>query len=244
MYFYMPEPVSAQLIHAAMMLTRWAKIAGPGALKLAATAPSSKEAAATPAFSGVRPCPDLSVPQPPATEPCASAVSAQTLNALRTRVLAEPGLWLDVFGILDTMTLRFEAAKKEMTIAHGRAWENDTWDLAAKQIKIKKSKIEKWCIVAAALGEGRTRVADAANVIETNGETMNNMSAERGIVGLEWPISGDGQESMQWESDLFDGIMMEIDLGVILDTYGSWDTDGLDQMGSTGGPNVGGHQGA
>ncbi|KAK3381012.1 hypothetical protein B0H63DRAFT_195525 [Podospora didyma] len=297
-YFYMPQPVvSTQLIHAAMMLTRWSKIAGPGAFNLAATAtataaPSWKEDDATPAFSGVQSCPDLSSAppqQPPATTEAACAPPAEVdsahqtpLNApLRTRVLArEPGLWLDVFGILDTMAVRFEAAKKEMTIAQGRPWENDTWDLAAKQIKIKKSKIEKWCriVVAASAavaasssrgGEEKNRttprvprvvVADANaaaaanNVLERPGsgdmDAINTIPAEQRSssiagLGLGGPmISGgddDGQElsMMQWESDLFDGIMMDqFDLGGILDTWGttSWDTtDALDQMGSTTG---------
>ncbi|KAK0745548.1 hypothetical protein B0T18DRAFT_367263 [Schizothecium vesticola] len=224
-YFYMPQPVSTQLIHAAMLLARWSKIAGPGAFNLAgpsATAPPLK-GDETPAFSGVRSCPDLSAPQPPATEACAPAVSAQTLNAFRARVVAEPDLRLDVFGILDAMAIRFEAAKKEMTIAQGRAWENDTWDLAAKHIRMKKSKIEKWCriVAAASSGEGRTRVSDTADVLEGSGETVD-MSADK-----------------QWESDLFDGIMMDMDLGVILDNYGGWDTDALGQMGLMGGLNIG-----
>jgi hypothetical protein len=210
-YFYMPQPVSTQLIHAAMLLARWSKIAGPGAFDLAGLSATASpwKGDATPAFSGVRPCPDLSAPQPPATEACAPAVSAQTLNTLRAQVLAEPGLRLDVFGILDAMAVRFEAAQKEMTIAQGRAWDNDMWDLAAKQVRMKKSKIEKWCriVAAASSGEGRTRAADAANVLESSGETVD-MSADK-----------------QWEIDLFDGIMLDMDLGVFLDTYGGWDTD-------------------
>lgn len=228
LYFYMPQPISAQFIHAAMMLTRWAKIAGPDALKLtsAGTTTTSWKEVAIPAFSGIRACPDLNVPQPPASEASAPTVSAQTLNTLRAQVLAEPGLCVDVFGILDAMAVRFEAAKKEVTIAQGRVWENDTWDLAAKQIKIKKSKIEKWCqMVAAAAGEGRNRPTDTANAVdEGSGETMN-MSGEQSIAGLEWVVSDNGRESMQWESDLFDGIMMDIDLGATFDTYGSWGTD-------------------
>ncbi len=164
----MPQPAYVQLVHGAMMLSRWARVAGPSAVKLssAGMAVSQKEFTIlprpTPALSGVPSCPDLSLPRPPASLPT-QVVSAQILNTLRANVAAQPNLQVDVLGILDTMAARFEAAKKEMAAAQGVEWENDTWDFAAEHSRMKKARVEKWCevVAMAASGEGTTPLTDA-----------------------------------------------------------------------------------
>ena len=244
-YFYMPQPACAQFIHAAMMLSRWARVAGPSAVRIssAGTVAPRKEASIppqpVPAFSGVPACPDLSLPQPPVS-PSGAAISAQILDMLRAKVMAQPGLQVDILGIADAIVVRFEAAKKEMAAAQGGVWENDTWDFAAEHIKIKKLRVEKWCeIVATVVGRRRNRLIDASNGVDEGSEGTMNMLEGQSIDCLDWLVPSNDQENRYWESDMFDEIMRDIHTGVLLETSGDWGTDVLDDMGLMGGPSIG-----
>jgi hypothetical protein len=231
-YFYLPQPASSQLIHASRNLIQWARLSGPSAVKFSSTSTtattSRKEVAISrqpmSAFIGVPPCPELSVPQPPASG-SGSSISAQaTLDMLRAKVFAEPELRVDILSIADAMAVRFEAAKKEMAAAHGGVWRNGTWDSAAEQMRTKKARIEKWCEIAAAAG------SDGENqpliLSHGGGEAINMLPG--------WGI--DGQENWHWASDVFDG--MDIDAGAFLDASGGWSTDGMGDLGLMGGPSI------
>ncbi|TVY36753.1 hypothetical protein LSUB1_G007916 [Lachnellula subtilissima] len=213
-YFYMPQPAYVQLVHGAMMLSRWVRVAGPSAVKLssAGTAVSQKEFTVpwqpTPALSGVPSCPDLSFPRPPASL-STQVVSAQILNTLRAKVTAQPNLQVDILGILDTMGARFEAAKKEMAAAQGMDWENDTWDFAAEHLKMKKARVEKWCeMVAMAAGEGRSPLTDAHDSVYEGSREATS--------GYDW-------DNLQWESAMFDEILQDIHTGAVFKPV-DWNT--------------------
>jgi hypothetical protein len=228
-YFYMPQPAYVQLVHGAMMLSRWVRVAGPSAVKLsnAGTAVSQKEFAApwqpTPALSGVPSCPDLSLPRPPASV-STQVVSAQILNTLRAKVTAQPDLQVDILGILDTMAARFEAAKKEMAAAQGVDWENDTWDFAAEHLKMKKARVEKWCeMVAMAASEGRSPLTDAHDSVYEGSSEAINMLAGRSVDSFEWVTSGYDWDTMQWESAMFDEIVRDIHTGAVFKSV-DWNT--------------------
>ncbi|KAF2675696.1 hypothetical protein K458DRAFT_437813 [Lentithecium fluviatile CBS 122367] len=214
-YFYMPQPAYTQLVHGAMMLSRWVRVAGPSAVKLstAGSAVSQKEFTGpwkpTPALSGVPSCPDLSLPRPPASL-FAQVASAQILNTLRAKVAAQSHLQVDVLGILDTMGARFEAAKKEMAAAQGVDWENDTWDFAAEHLKMKKARVEKWCeMVAMAAGRGSPLTDAHDSVYEESREAIDTLP-ERGVDDFGWVASGYDWDNMQWESVMFDEILQDI----------------------------------
>ncbi|KAH6974243.1 hypothetical protein BKA56DRAFT_491135 [Ilyonectria sp. MPI-CAGE-AT-0026] len=215
-YFYMPQPAYVQLVHGAMMLSRWVRVAGPRAVKLstAGTAISQEEVMVpwqpTPALSGVPTCPDLSLPRPPASV-STQVVSSQILNTLRAKVTAQPNLQVDILGILDTMAARFVAAKKEMAAAQGVDWENDTWDFAAKHSKMKKARVEKWReMVAMVAVERRSPLTDAHDSAYEGSREAMNMLAEPSIDGFEWGASSYDVDCMQWESAIFDEIMRDI----------------------------------
>lgn len=231
-YFYMPQPAYVQLVHGAMMLSRWVRVAGPSAVKLssAGTAVSQKEFTVpwqpTPALSGVPSCPDLSLPRPPASVPT-QVVSAQILNTLRAKVTAQPNLQVDILSILDTMAARFEAAKKEMAAAQGVDWENDTWDFAAEHLKMKKARVEKWCeMVTMAAGEGRSPLTDAHDSVYEGSREAINILAGRSVDSFEWVTSGYDWDNMQWESTMFDEIVRDIHTGAVFKSI-DWNTDML-----------------
>jgi len=228
-YFYMPQPAYVQLVHGAMMISRWVRVAGPSAVKLssAGTAVSQKYSTVpwrpTPALSGVPSCPDLSLPRPPASL-STQVVSAQILNTLRAKVTAQPNLQIDILGILDTMGARFEAAKKEMAAAQGVDWENDTWDFAAEHSKMKKARVEKWCeVVTMEAGEGRSPLTDARDsVYEGNREAINVDGFERETSGYDW-------DNMQWENAMFDEILQDIHTGAVFKPV-DWNIGMLDDL--------------
>ncbi|KAF2867427.1 hypothetical protein BDV95DRAFT_610823 [Massariosphaeria phaeospora] len=199
-YFYMPQPAYVQLVHGAMMLSRWIRVAGPSAVTLssAGTAVSQKQPMS--ALSGVPSCPDLSLPKAPASQ----VVSAQILNTLRAEVTAHPNLQVDILGILDTMAARFEAAKKEMAAAQGVDWENDTWNFAAEHLKMKKARVEKWCEMVA------IPLTDAHDSVYEGSREAINILAERSVDGFGWVTPGYEWDNMQWESAMFDEIFQDI----------------------------------
>jgi hypothetical protein len=215
-YFYMPQPAYVQLVHGAMMLSRWVRVAGPRAFKLssAGTAISQEELTGpwrpAPALSGVPSCPDLSLSRPPASL-STQVVSAQILGTLRAKVTAEPNLQVDILGILDTMGARMKAAKKEMAAAQGLDWENDTWDYAAAHLKMKKARVEKWCeMVAMAADDGRSPLTDTHDSIYEGSREAINMLPGPSVDNLGWVTSAYDWDNMQWESAMFDEILQDI----------------------------------
>ena len=220
-YFYIPQPAYVQLVHGAMMISRWLRIAGPSAVKLssAGTATSQKESTVslqpTPALSGVPSCPDLSLPRPPASV-STQVVSTQILGTLRAQVAAQPNLQLDILGILDTMAARFEVAKKEIAAAQGVNWENDTWDFAAQHLKMKKARVEKWRdMVAAAAGKRGSPLIGAHDGVDEGGREYMNMLAGQSVDDFEWVALGHDWDTMQWESAMFDEILGDIHTGAV-----------------------------
>ena len=212
----MPQPAYVQLVHGAMMLSQWVRVAGPSAVKLPSDGSimPQKEVTGpwqpTPALSGVPPCPDLSLPRPTASVNT-QVVSAQILNALRAQVTTQPNIQVDVLGILDIMGARFEAAKKEIAAAQGMDWENDTWDFAAAHLKMKKLRIEKWCgIVAMAANRGTSLLTDAHDGTYEWGREDVNMLPGQSVDDFGWITSGYDWDNMQWESAMFDEMLQDI----------------------------------
>ncbi len=226
-----------------MMLTLWVRIAGPSALKPLRggnnvlqrdlTAPPHP----VPAFSGVPACPDLNL-CPPFNSASARSISNSTLKTLRTQILAQPSLHIDIFGMLDAVAIRLESARKEMAAAHGGAWKNDIWDHAAEMMRIKKGKVEKWCeIVDVLSGEAVTRLTDASNGVDEWSGEITDFLQRRGVEGFDWLTSNNGQENGQWENDLFTEILNGTRTSALFDASG-WDTDMLDDTGTMGGPTI------
>lgn len=198
-YFYMPQPAYVQLVHGAMMLTRWVKVAGTTAIKLCNPGSAILPEQSTPALSGVPSCPDLSLPKLPPAASGSTQISAQILKRLRKNIATQPELQVDVLGVLDKMITRFEAAKTEMSAAQGLVWENDIWDVAAEHARLKKSRIERWCeTIAMVAGDVENLVADA------------NDSYDRGREATDIPTPGYDWDNLQWESVMFDEFLQDI----------------------------------
>lgn len=206
-YFYLPQPASSQLIHASRNLVEWVRLCGPTAVKFSSTGTvspslSRKEVTAPlqplPSFIGVPPCPELVAPQPSASASDSSCYAQTILDMLRAEVFAQPQLRVDALGIAEAMAVRFESAKEEMAAAHGGVWENDMWNAAAQQMRMKKARVEKWCESATVAG------------IDTENQPLV-IPLDHGEATPAWWSSDkfesqDGPDNWQWTSDAFDGM--------------------------------------
>ena len=224
-YYYLPQPASSMLVHAARNLVQWARLVGPSVVSLANTAsyhptsssstPSSTSTSTSassaasggnipyprfPTFMGLTSCPSLEVTARPTIISGEVAVAAQAaIDMIRAAVYAQPALRLDILGNADTLIVRFESAQKEIAAAQGGVWKNDTWNAAGDQMRNKKYKIQQWIEIASSAG------------------------ADKDSVPLSFaPLPGEvQQENIKWPNEIPDGI--ELDFSALLDAPNDWD---------------------
>ncbi|KUI70363.1 Transcriptional regulator WAR1 [Cytospora mali] len=73
--------------------------------------------------------------------------------SLKAKLLTQPGLNLDIIGILAVLAERCDQVHKELTEEGGGGeWHNDVWYLCAKKILIARAKLEKWAEIIASGG--------------------------------------------------------------------------------------------
>ncbi|KAJ0122334.1 hypothetical protein J7T55_002847 [Diaporthe amygdali] len=91
--------------------------------------------------------------------------------SLRAKLQIQPGLNIDIIGILASLAQRCEQVHRELTEeGTGGAWQNDVWYLCSKKVLITRAKLEKWAEIIAVGGVSTERTADAAtkNTSERN----------------------------------------------------------------------------
>ena len=82
--------------------------------------------------------------------------------SLRTKLRMQPGLNIDIIGILSSLAHRCEKVHRELTEeGAGGAWHNDVWYLCAKKVLITRAKLEKWAEIVAAGGVQTERITDS-----------------------------------------------------------------------------------
>ncbi|KAH6651480.1 hypothetical protein BKA67DRAFT_520710 [Truncatella angustata] len=224
-YFYLPMPVCAQLLVAVTLLSRWAKLAGAdpynassntlSTLHTKPTAeglmdPSSYELSAN----------AVAEPKFPDAEPAVASAIAK----IKAHIRSQPGLQLDVVGILRALVSRFEQARSEVSEVQGGAWENNIWDLAAKKISITKLKLERWAEIVSAVGaegllarkylpgdgpiqDGVESSSEAAAVASP----MEGVEKSQSIEFMQQPAGPDGWQynNNNFAHDLFDGLGLD-----------------------------------
>lgn len=84
--------------------------------------------------------------------------------SLRSKLQKQPGLNIDIIGILASLARRCEQVHRELTEeGAGGAWHNDVWYLCAKKVLITRAKLEKWAEIVAIGGVKTTdRTTDTA----------------------------------------------------------------------------------
>lgn len=82
--------------------------------------------------------------------------------SLRSKLGKQPGLNIDIIGILASLAQRCEQVHRELTEEAGGAWRNDVWYLCAKKVLITRAKLEKWAEIVALGGVPTKRTTDTA----------------------------------------------------------------------------------
>lgn len=233
-YFVLPMPVCAQLINAVIMLARWSKLSSPERNFTPASAslqgqtqpqPQTQIVRNDPACGGAAMMPVPSLNSAREMDPAIPAA----VRTIRSHLLSQPELQIDVPGILQAMASRFEHAREtsEKHDRHGEEWENDIWDMAAKKINGTRLKLERWAqLVAAAGGEGRRpdqqqqqhpAGAGDPSDLSNGGAGQGQSSMEGGWAPMPAGIDIFAQQpamerwspGVSWANDFFEGLGMD-----------------------------------
>ena len=170
-YLYLPLPVCMQLIYAITMLSRWAKLLGPGRSAPIKVLPPQKplfdpstRIPSGPASygAGLAPPPDFASKSTPSQshthhdngshslnnhlEVAADPSLSNAIAVLKAKLLALPDLSLDIIGILGQIHDRFEQVNQETSKG---AWKSTIWDLGARKVLITRAKLERWAEIIA-----------------------------------------------------------------------------------------------
>jgi hypothetical protein len=164
----------------------------------------------------------------------------RVVASLKAKLLAQPGLNLDIIGILARLAQRFEQVHKGLTEEGGRgAWHNDVWYLCAKKMLITRAKLEKWAEIIASDGMSAAPPAGeaASQPQEQGGTQMDDADvtiAETQATPGQQPLHQEGHDALaafqrQIET-AGEGILLP-DLMDDASQYGDVWTDGmLDQL--------------
>lgn len=108
---------------------------------------------------------------------------ARVVAGLKAQLHSQPGLNLDIIGILATLAQRFEQAHENLLKASpDGSWQNDFWYLGAKKILIARARLEKWAEIVAAGGM-------TGEQQKTNAASRDHSRPEQDIAMRETPTS-------------------------------------------------------
>ena len=164
----------------------------------------------------------LMLPEDQVTSGNADSVTPDVTAALVQAVItgfggdASKGLMLD---ILESLVARFGAAREEISAAYGVEWKNDILDLVARELRIKKGRIERWANIIAVTGTsgGAEGVLPWKDWLPCrSNEDKEGAVDAGGAVGEWWSEQLDGsllcdinQDGWLWESHLFEGMNID-----------------------------------
>ncbi|KAF5246590.1 hypothetical protein FAUST_1151 [Fusarium austroamericanum] len=249
-YHSQTTPVAAQLIYGMTMLGRWTKftaqipLTGPPMPMPEDTsaqnpnlelykADSEYSASVSPAHatpSGTTPsvCENYSQAASPivlreGTDPRLPAAVA----ALRSQIETQPGLYLDVTGILSGIYSKFEEVNASVQASSTEPGTSDhnLWSMSAIKVRITRAKLERWVEIVASgtaalkIHDGDIRDTD----MDDRGESDNGRATAPGIAqpGNEIHMDEFGMSDwneMPWNPDMLQGV----DPSIWFDGYLDW----------------------
>lgn len=268
MYYCQTTSVAAQIVYALTMLGRWAKFAVPITLREgprsmpADTSANNPNAAlfqndseyldsihsrkVTPSGSGSTPGNLSNHEEDPqqysqivlreGTDPRLPAAVA----ALRSQIQTQPGLSLDVSGILSGICSRLEDANATMQVASSEPGSTDhnLWSMSAIKVRITRAKLERWAEIVAA-GTEALKLQDELSRDTDMEDRMSRDTDRPGTDGTEGFL-GTGDLQMDpgqlpnwnvntpWSSEALQGV----DPSVWFDGYLDWGAVIMNSMGN------------
>ncbi|XXH06176.1 hypothetical protein Hte_012622 [Hypoxylon texense] len=239
-YFILPMPASAQLINAVIMLARWSKLSSPSP-NLPSTSTAGAPGTGPPIVRDDPGCSTAALaPAPVLRAKDIDPAIPGAVRAIRSHLLSQPELQIDVPVILQTMAARFEQAREvSAKQSGGVVWENDIWDLAARKIKGTRSKLERWAELVAAAGAESRRPESSTDAGAAAGEP--DPASSHGVEGS-WPMESQNMDvcvnengwssDNPWGNDFFD--VLSLDQNFFFDGPGDYGTAVLNSLGDSG----------
>lgn len=110
--------------------------------------------------------------------------------SLRSKLQKQPGLNIDIVGILASLAQRCEQVHQELTEGADGGWHNDVWYLCAKKVLITRAKLEKWAEIVS-MGDPPTErtVNTATKTARTRNDTQMASSGVGTDQGQATPIA-------------------------------------------------------
>ncbi|QPG95039.1 hypothetical protein C2857_007535 [Epichloe festucae Fl1] len=252
-YFRHPLSSMSQLVYALTMLGRWAQLATPRTVYEGATPMPVGDGSSMYSSDSQIPTKSLAENRLPQKhnqggdpkQQCGDQDLIQAVAALQLQLQSQPGLIINIPGILSTVCTRCEQVNNlyQQTLPEDEKTENNVWTFSALKVRITRVKLEKWAETVAAAAEGSYRVGKVGNVQHWRGsypqtsDATGNMGQPAG--GLVSNCFEQDQTqihnvlgSTPWTSDLLDGIDPTLWFGGYLD----WGTLAMNSMANPLGP--------
>ncbi|KAM5355344.1 hypothetical protein ACJ41O_001990 [Fusarium nematophilum] len=261
-YYCQTTPVAAQLVYALTMLGRWAKFTVPITLTETQTPMPSDTSANHPnvdlyradaeyaaSAGSTKVTPSESTPSSHDKDPqeCSQIVLREgtdprlpgAVAALRSQIQTQPGLSLDVSGILSGICSSFEEANATFQVGSSEpgASDHNLWSMSAIKVRITRAKLERWAEIVAA-GTEALKLQDESSRDTDMEDSGNSDAGKAEMDGSGAFLNGDIQaDSMQmpnwnggtpWTSEMLQGV----DPSVWFDGYLDWGAVIMNSMGN------------
>ena len=182
-YHSVPLSVALDIIHAITILGRWAKFAAPGTVR-----PVSSPLPPDPSGCYNNPADGTAAPascNPGVPLSLCSGQLAHAITTLRMQLATQPGLSLDVTGILGTLGGKFEQASAMLAArsAGPQTREHNVWSLSATKLRIVQLKLEQWAEVVAEGEEGEDEEEEEEEQEGEEDEVKDKEKVDGGVEG-------------------------------------------------------------
>lgn len=263
-YYCQTTPVAAQIVYALTALGRWAKFTAPITLNrprtpmprdTSADGPNVEHFKADSEYSASmgsrKATPAGSTPshENDPTE-CSQIVLREgtdprlpaAVASLRSQIQSQPGLSLDVSGILTGVCSRFEEANATFQVASTEpgATDHNLWSMSAIKIRITRAKLERWAeIVAAGTEALKLQDEERDTEMDDNCTTNDNGDTERTPLEeaesfMAGDMQADGLQMQNWNSGTpwTTEMLQGVDPSVWFDGYLDWGAVIMNSMGN------------
>ncbi|KAI8719506.1 Zn(2)-C6 fungal-type domain-containing protein [Fusarium sp. LHS14.1] len=262
-YYCQTTPVAAQIVYALTVLGRWAKFTVPITLTGPKTPMPHDTSADNPnveqfkadseysaSLSSRKATPAGSTPghENDPTE-CSQIVLREgtdprlpaAVASLRSQIQTQPGLSLDVSGILTGVCSRFEEANATFQVASTEpgASDHNLWSMSAIKIRITRAKLERWAEIVAAgtealkIQDEESRDTDMEDDSHHNNETGKSATdGTETFIGGDFPVDPLQMQNWNggtpWTTEMLQGV----DPSVWFDGYLDWGAVIMNSMGN------------
>jgi hypothetical protein len=204
-YYCVPLPISINMIYATIVLGRWAKLSGLGGRTSADIQPRDPSGSySNPTHGPPTPASSILNDSPSSAD---GDQLAPALAALKVQLATQPGLHLDINGLIETLCDRLDEAGAALVARSmtPHAPEGNVWMLKAAKLRVAQFKLQQWAEMVG--GEGVEEEEEDDGMVE-GGEQGSQVSHPESqsmeAAGIQQPA--DGRMAMPFGGAVFEGM--------------------------------------